>query len=229
MESELLLGQIDYYRERAAEYDEWFFRQGRYDRGEETNRAWFHQVEEVRAGLAQFNPTGDVLELAGGTGLWSERLVTTAKSLTVVDASPEMMEINGRRLDKANVRYILADLFEWQPDRQYDAVFFSFWLSHVPPTRFEGFWHAVASALKTGAKVFLVDSRFERSSTAVDHVLPGEPETTVNRKLNDGRSFTIVKMFYDAADLSRMLAEIGWTAKLTDTQDFFVYGSVERT
>lgn len=36
----LLHHQIAYYRARATEYDEWFYRQGRYDRGPEvrTNR-----------------------------------------------------------------------------------------------------------------------------------------------------------------------------------------------
>jgi hypothetical protein len=29
----LLADQIAYYRARAGEYDEWFLRQGRYDRG----------------------------------------------------------------------------------------------------------------------------------------------------------------------------------------------------
>lgn len=34
MTTDILQEQIQYYRDRASEYDEWFFRQGRYDRGE---------------------------------------------------------------------------------------------------------------------------------------------------------------------------------------------------
>jgi hypothetical protein len=34
----LLEGQLAYYRARAEEYDEWFFRRGRHDRGPEWNR-----------------------------------------------------------------------------------------------------------------------------------------------------------------------------------------------
>ena len=36
------------YRHRAAEYDEWFYRRGRYDHGEGKNRQWAAEVEEVR-------------------------------------------------------------------------------------------------------------------------------------------------------------------------------------
>ena len=36
--ADLLQEQIEYYRERALEYDEWFFRQGRSARGEAVYR-----------------------------------------------------------------------------------------------------------------------------------------------------------------------------------------------
>ena len=84
----LLREQIAYYR--AREYDEWFLRQGRYDRGPELNRRWFDEVAEVRQALAAFNPTGHVLELACGTGLWTEPLLRQAARITAVDASPEV-------------------------------------------------------------------------------------------------------------------------------------------
>src|SRR5262245_32728734 len=41
MADQILLEQVDYYRARANEYDEWFMRQGRYDRGSEHRAAWF--------------------------------------------------------------------------------------------------------------------------------------------------------------------------------------------
>lgn len=39
-----LAEQIAYYGARASEYDEWFLRQGRYDRGDENRRLWFEMV-----------------------------------------------------------------------------------------------------------------------------------------------------------------------------------------
>jgi hypothetical protein len=32
----------------------------------------------------------------------------------------------------APVRFVEADLFTWEPDRQYGLVFMGFWLSHEP-------------------------------------------------------------------------------------------------
>jgi len=97
------------------------------------NAGWRTELEEVIQALDGFALRGRVLELAGGTGIWTKQLAQTAAELTVVDASPEMLGINRDRVRDPYVRYITADLFEWQPETVYDVVFFGFWLSHVPP------------------------------------------------------------------------------------------------
>jgi hypothetical protein len=86
----LLAEQALYYRERAGEYDDWWFRRGRYDHGPETNARWFADAAEVQDALEGFDPAGDVLELACGTGLWTQRLVSHATSVIAIDGSPEM-------------------------------------------------------------------------------------------------------------------------------------------
>src|SRR5919202_6091068 len=162
MEDGLLEGQLAYYRARAGEYDEWFLRKGRHDRGPEWNRRWFSELEHVRLELDRFGPTGEVLELACGTGLWTVELARHAAGIIAVDASPEVLEINHARLQEAHpevpVRYVRADLFDWSPEKAYDVVFFGFWLSHVPPGRFAAFWELVRSAVRPGGRTFFVDS-----------------------------------------------------------------------
>jgi len=36
--------QIEYYRKRAQDYDEWHMRLGRYNRGEKQKRQWFSEL-----------------------------------------------------------------------------------------------------------------------------------------------------------------------------------------
>lgn len=221
---DLVREQIAYYRARAPEYDQWFLRQGRYDRGEEVNGRWFAEVAEVAAALDDFRPTGDVLELACGTGLWTQRLARHAASITAVDASTEMLALNRGRLGGAAVRYVQADLFSWQPDRRYDVVFFSFWLSHVPPERFAGFWGLVTASLAPGGRFFFVDSLYEPTSIARDHALEGPEATSVRRRLNDGSEYRIVKVFYVPAELQERLSALGIQATVRSTANFFLYG-----
>ena len=122
-DSPAILGQqLAYYRARAAEYDQWWLRQGRYDRGSVLNTQWFGEGEEVAAALLAHGPFGRVLELACGTGIWTEQLLPFASDLTAVDGSPEMIAINAARLGSTRVRYIESDLFQWQPTDQFERL-----------------------------------------------------------------------------------------------------------
>ena len=76
--------------------------------------------------------------------------------LSTPNGSPEMLAINAARLRSPLVRYVEADLFQWQTTEQFDTIFFSFWLSHVPPERFEAFWNLVRSCLAPGGRVFFI-------------------------------------------------------------------------
>ena len=51
MTDDIIQQQITYYSARAEEYDEWFYRTGRYDRGEEINQRWFNEAIVVRTAL----------------------------------------------------------------------------------------------------------------------------------------------------------------------------------
>jgi demethylmenaquinone methyltransferase/2-methoxy-6-polyprenyl-1,4-benzoquinol methylase len=164
----------------------------------------------------------DVLELAPGTGLWTERLLASGASLTVVDASPAMLERLKARLGAAaqSVEMVRADLFSFEAPRQYGGVFAGFFVSHVPRVRLAGFFQMVARALAPDGLFAMVDSLREESSTARDHVLPdGE---VMERRLDDGRSFRVVKNFYEAEELSSAAASAGLELAVTTTGRYFL-------
>jgi 2-polyprenyl-3-methyl-5-hydroxy-6-metoxy-1,4-benzoquinol methylase len=223
----ILQDQIDYYRARAGEYDEWWFRRGRYDRGLEFNARWHSETGAVEAALdawiARRRP-GSVLELACGTGLFTRRIAPRVASVTAVDASPEVLAINRARVSAANVKYVEADLFEWRPNERYDVVFFSFWLSHVPASRFAPFWASVEAALAPNGAAYLIDSAFDPTSTAKNHDVPGREAGVVTRKLNDGREFRIVKVFWEPQSLAARLKQLHWSATLAQTPNYFIHG-----
>jgi len=133
--------QIEYYRQRAGEYDEWWLRQGRYHLEPADRQRWFADVAEVETALDAFAPAGEVLEYAAGTGLWTRHLTRHATRITAVDASAETLELNRRRLlDNAAVHYECADIFAWTPPpATFDVVFFGYWLSHIPDERLTQF------------------------------------------------------------------------------------------
>ena len=215
MDEGLLERQLAYYRARAGEYDEWFLRTGPHDRGPEWNRGWFLELERVRQELDRFGPKGRVLELACGTGLWTVELARHAAGITAVDASPEVLDINRARmqeaLPEAPVRYVRADLFDWRPEETYDVVFF-------------GFWNLVRMALRPGGRAFFVDSL--RTETWAEKESAGRAPRghTTLRRLNDGREFRIVKVYYDPVELEARLAGMGWRISVRTTEKHLLYG-----
>jgi demethylmenaquinone methyltransferase/2-methoxy-6-polyprenyl-1,4-benzoquinol methylase len=223
-EDRLLAEQRAFYRRRAPEYDDWWQRRGRYDSGPQDAAEWQAQVSVLEAALAEFAPTGDVVELAGGTGWWTERLATVAGSLTVVDSSPETLELSRRRVGRPDVRYEVADLFEWPAAADYDVVFFSFWLSHVPTAWFSRFWTVVGSLLRPGGRVFLIDNRRDPTVAREDPVVVDEGGGIQRRRLSDGSEHRVIKLLYEPAELGRVLAEEGWRAEIDGTR-WFIYGS----
>ncbi len=230
MDDAALSQQLDYYRARAGEYDDWWFRTGRYDRGADANDAWFAEVAELEAALERFDPRGEVLELACGTGLWTRHLVGVAEHVTAVDGAGEVLARNRARIEAlgaaASVSYVQADLFEFEPPRHaFDACVFAFWLSHVPEDRFDGFWKMVAAALRPGGRVLLIDSARSERSKARDHTMPAEGSHTERRRLDDGREFEIVKRYYEPAALRQRLAPLGWECEPHTTGEFFIYAS----
>lgn len=86
--------QIAYYKARAKEYDEWFYRIGRYDRGVEINQRWFNEAAALKNVVQQVGTVESVLELACGTSIWTQELLKIGKHITAIDASPEMIAIN---------------------------------------------------------------------------------------------------------------------------------------
>jgi SAM-dependent methyltransferase len=199
--------QVLYYRRRAAEYDE-------------TSAGW-EGVAGERFGrwLECLGPSGDALEIACGTGLWTRRLVGSVKSLTALDSSPEMIELARRRVREADAAFVLADFFRWRPERRYDCAFFGFWLSHVPPQRFADFWRRLAACIGPDGRALFVDEGVERAPRDAD---PGEP--FVERRLRDGSAYRIVKVFHEPEGLGRALADIGWTARIEPLEDGFLAG-----
>ena len=211
----LLAEQVSYYRAVAPEYEDHALPYVQ------------DSARELVAALDAFRPEGDVLELACGPGTWTRELLKHAAAVTCVDASPEMLDIAGRRLAGKQVRFERADLFDWQPPERYDVVFFGFWLSHVPPERFEQFWSLVARSLEPEGRVFFIDDGHRTQ----DELVYGSSSTAIRRRLNDGSVHRIVKVALDPTDLERRLRDRGWSieVKPTNSPGPFFWGAGARS
>ena len=204
----LLAEQIAYYRAVSGEYGD--------------HALTLAGGDEMAAALDAFHADGDVLELACGPGTWTPLLLRHATSLTAVDAAPEMLALAAQRVaGDERVRFVRADLFAWEPDRRYDAVFFGFWLSHVPLERFDAFWALVARCLAPGGRVLFVDD----GHRTPDELIEGEESSTILRHLNDGSAHRAVKVPHEPAELEARLRRLGWRIAVRQTSGPFYWGT----
>jgi 2-polyprenyl-3-methyl-5-hydroxy-6-metoxy-1,4-benzoquinol methylase len=216
MTDDVLADQVEYYRRRAGEYDATAYG----DLGAARER--------ITRLVAEMRPTGRVLEIACGTGLWTEALAGPADTVTAIDTAPEALEIARARVRSANVSFEVADVFAWDPGARFDVIFFSAWLSHVPQSRFDQFWQSLRALLAKNGRVLFIDEHVderEKEAYLADH------EEIVERRLNDGSTFRVVKNFVDPERLEPRLRRLGWDCAIRrDEADWvWVYGEARPT
>ena len=103
-------------------------------------------------------------------------------------------------------------------------MFTGFWLSHVPRARLGQFLALVHRWLKPGGRFVCIDSLPDPQSSAVDHPTPSDDLSV--RRLDDGREFTIVKVYYSPDELVAALEAAGFVAPVVTTSGrFFLLGT----
>ena len=170
---------------------------------------------------------GRIAELAAGTGWWSP-ILASAGQLTLYDAAPEPLAKAVARLAEIGVAADIEVRDAWaEPDRSVDGLFTGFWISHIDRTRIDEFFGLAMRWLAPGGLFAFIDSRQDPASGARDH-LPPKDDVQV-RRLNDGASFRVRKVFYEPADLESALRRAGFAEiDVVTTARFFVLGSARR-
>lgn len=183
---------VDYYRRRAREYERI------YDKPERQA-----DLARLRTCVAEEMADRDVLELACGTGYWTEVVAATARSVLAVDLAEETLDLaRAKQYPFGRVRFGIADAYALERvPGTFTAGLACFWWSHVPRARIPEFlagWHR---RLGAGARVLLLDNRYiEGSSTPISRV-DSEGNTYQLRKLDDGSEHEVLKNFPTAAEL----------------------------
>lgn len=215
---------VAYYAARAAEYDDWYLRRGRYERGPVHDQAWTAELDQATLWLDALPVGGEVVELAAGTGWWSP-LLASKGSLSIYDASEAPLDRARDRLVAHGLRAHIHVRDAWaEPDRQVDALLCGFWLSHVPRARVGEFLALARRWLKPGGLFAFIDSRPDPQSGAVDQSISPDLEVS-GRRLADGREFRVVKVFYEPSELEAELGRAGFaSAEVRTTARFFLLG-----
>lgn len=212
---------VRYYEARAREYDDWYLRRGRYEHGPVHDQAWAAELDTAGRWLDALPIGGDIVELAAGTGWWSP-LLAVKGTLSAYDAAGATLDVARDRLLAHGLRAHLHVRDAWaEPERAADALFTGFWLSHVGRDRLAAFFDLARRWLRPGGMYAAIDSLPDPQSGAGDTVVAaGEIQV---RRLADGRTFRVRKVFHGVTDLEAAMREAGFAdVQVSTTGRFFL-------
>ena len=205
---------IDYYSKRAEEYEAIY---------KKTERQ--PDLQKLRDYLKDFFVDTDVLELACGTGYWTQVIAASCRSIVAVDASAEVLAIaHAKDYHSTSVQFIQDDVYDLGLiEGSFDAGLAAFWWSHVPQDQLSSFLRQFHSQLMPGARVCFIDNQYvEGSSTPISRT-DNQGNTYQLRRLTDGSAYEVMKNFPSRAVLMNAVKDMGSSVVV---EDFNYYWSL---
>jgi len=192
-------GLAGYYARRADEYERIYEKPERQE-----------YLAALRKLLLTLLADHDVLEIACGTGYWTETIGLTARSIVAVDVNDAVLEIaRQKQYGTGNVRFTQADAYRLERvSRRFTAAFAGFWWSHIPLDRVAEFLSVLHARLQPGALVVFCDNNYvEGSSTPIARA-DAEGNTYQLRQLDDGSTHEVLKNFPTESRLRHAAAHV---------------------
>jgi demethylmenaquinone methyltransferase/2-methoxy-6-polyprenyl-1,4-benzoquinol methylase len=187
---------VDYYRRRAAEYEaiySWPERQA--------------DLARLREKIPAMLRGARVLEIACGTGYWTQLVAGVARELVATDLAEEPVRIaQSKSYAGTTPHFIMADAYAL-PDSlgRFDGALAVFWWSHIPRQRIAEFLASLHRRLEPGARVVLMDNLFVEGASTPISELDSQGNTYQLRRLGDGSQVRVLKNFPSEGELRSLL------------------------
>lgn len=188
----------DYYARRANEYERIYAKPER--------QADLARLEDAIPSLLDGRR---VLEIACGTGYWTQFVSARASSILATDVNDEVLTLARRKpYERSNVTFARLDIYSG--DRvpgSFDAGLAAFWWSHVPRQDLSRFVEAFHRHLEPDARVVYVDNRYVEGSSSPLTRRDAQGNTYQTRTLEDGSRYEVLKNIPDENEMSEALGD----------------------
>jgi SAM-dependent methyltransferase len=188
-----------YYDRRAHEYEQIYYRNDPLRQKEQS---------AIAAAMNEAFYQRKVLEIACGTGFWTEKILSSARQIVATDLSEEMLSVaRSKQLAADKVKFTGADAYALEKvSGAFDAGLANFWLSHIPRARIAEFLENFHKRLGTGSVVFMADNVYI-AGLGGELVIRSDTEDTFKlRELADGSKHEVLKNYYSASQLHTIFA-----------------------
>ena len=190
---------LAYYAQRAPEYEQIYARP---ERQADQSR--------LRARLCALLAAERVLEVACGTGYWTQDIARVATHVTATDAGEEVLALaRAKAIDPRRVTFRKADAFalEMVPGT-FTAALAAFWVSHVPRPDLARFLSGVHAGLVRGGRVVLCDNTFVPGSSTPESRRDQAGNAYQVRTLAAGTRHDVLKNYLTADELRAAAGDV---------------------
>lgn len=197
---------IDYYAKRANEYER------------------IYQKPERQADLAVLRKLcaeslagQTILEIACGTGYWTQPVSQSAKSIVATDINDETLQIARTKKYFCDVSIQKADAFSLGPlvKNNFTAGLAMHWWSHLRKSEIKNFLEGYHRIFAPGSLLVFMDNRFAAGSSTPISRTDDEGNTYQLRRLENKTEHEVLKNFPSENEVRRVLgdsaAEVRWT------------------
>ena len=199
---------VDYYRARATEYEQIYYRDVPERRQEIADH--FEFIEKLAADKT-------VLELACGTGYWTQAAAKYAREVIATDIAAEMIKEAKNKKYNSPVKFINCDIYDLPfKSALFDLIIIGFWFSHEPKQNYSKFFEIIERPLKEDGQIWLIDNNPPAEGTKSDFLHTDQAGNNFkSRRLNDGREFSILKNYFNRNELLDIFSKPFRISRLT--------------
>ena len=204
-----------YYRDRAKEYDKVYLNPPEQD-DLLTAASLFQNLFSQKT----------ILEIACGTGYWTEKIARSAASVDATDINEQMIEIAKERPMPGNVTFSTADLHNLMPgNKRYDGLFGGFIWSHILLQDLDLLMDRWTGLLmEDGIMVFIDSNPVENSphDTRKITITDEFGNTYQTRTLENGTQHRVLKNFPTREFLFQKLARAGTDIEVVHLTHYWI-------
>ena len=191
---------INYYDRRAPWHDQYMEYSG--------NEMMEKRLKPIVIKVVPYITKKNIIEIACGTGNWTQVLARRAKHVLAIDSSPKSLEIAKDKLQSFNkIMLEVADVYKLEEIKvNFDIAFTSDFFSHIPRKMVNCFLDSMKIVLKPGGQIMILEmSNKDEFFEIFDCYVDDNGDLINTRQLPDGSIAEVVKNFYSENELRELL------------------------
>lgn len=202
----------EYYKLRSAYFDRVY----RYPERQSDLRFLENKIPDCFSGM-------DILEVAAGTGYWTQYISRKASSILCTDLLAEPLSFVKQRPLECPVETRIQDAYKLSKiGKRYEGIFSALWISHIPRQRLKEFFYQLHQCVEEQCWIVLIDNSRAQCNRLPIISSDEFGNSYQDRVLDDGSVHQIIKNFPEKAELIKLIGPQASEVNYTELEHFWM-------